>query len=116
MDKFINFKDKLNSDGKLAAEYGEIIKRRGIAKGTKFSDLDDSAISEIIQAAARAGFIFTLEEVRKYFSSDSQGELSDAELESVAGGKGEPKTTLTIDLYYNEEGKLVDEWTTATKS
>ncbi|MDR3280640.1 MAG: Nif11-like leader peptide family RiPP precursor [Synergistaceae bacterium] len=116
MNKFLNFRDKLTSDGKLAAEYGEIIRRRGIAKGTNFSDLDDSTISEIIQAAVRAGFDFTIEEVRKYFASDSQDELSDAELESVAGGKGGSKTTLTIDLYYNEKGEFVDEWTTSKKS
>ncbi|MDR1472885.1 MAG: hypothetical protein LBS75_10230 [Synergistaceae bacterium] len=104
MDKFIEFRNKMISDGKLAEEYGEVIKRRSIAKGTKFSDLDDSAISEMIDVARRGGFVFTLDEVRKYFAGNSQGELSDTELESVAGGKGE-QSTLIVDIYRNEENK-----------
>jgi hypothetical protein len=114
MDKFIAFRDKLKSDGKLAERYDGIMKRRGIAKETKFSDLDDAVIAELIEAARLGGFDFTLDEVRQYFAGGSQGELSDAELESVAGGKGS-QTTVTIDLYQDETGKVVGDWTTKTK-
>ena len=105
-DKFTLFRNRLNSDGKLAEEYGGILERRRVAKGTKFSGLDDAAMGEIIEFAGRAGFSFTLEEVRAYFAGSGRDELSDFELESVAGGKGKTKE-MDVYFYYNEKNDLI---------
>jgi predicted ribosomally synthesized peptide with nif11-like leader len=81
MGKFVDFYVKVMETPELKAKVAAII-----AGGT-----GDAAIEKLIALAKENGFEFTKQEVVDYFKtnfSGDGGELSDADLEAVAGGKG----------------------------
>jgi predicted ribosomally synthesized peptide with nif11-like leader len=90
MSKFRQFYDKINSDAEIGAEFKKVLEEQKIPAGTPFTDLNDEQILALIPVGQKAGFEFTLEEIKAYFAKMSNDELSDDELEAVAGGKNEP--------------------------
>jgi hypothetical protein len=48
-------------------------------------EIDDAALDALVEFAAKEGYSFTADEARAYIKEDS-GELSDDQLEAVAGG------------------------------
>ncbi len=81
MGKFVDFYVKVMESPEAKQKVSAIV-----AGGAK-----DDAIEKMIALAKEYGFEFTKQEIAEYFktnfSSDST-ELSDADLEAVAGGKG----------------------------
>lgn len=80
MGKFVDFYVKVMETPELKAKVSAIITGGG-----------DAAIDKLIALAKENGFEFTKQEVADYFKTNFSGdgaELSDADLEAVAGGKG----------------------------
>ena len=81
-----------------AQKYYEIVAKDSalldsLGEGTKFAD---EFIARAVAAAKQQGLEFTAEEAKTYMASQeaekADGELSDQQLEAVAGGKGgQPK-------------------------
>jgi hypothetical protein len=86
MSKFVDFYNKINSDDALRAEFARVMKEQGVVEGTSFEDLDEKVLAALEPVASRAGVNFNLSEALAYFSKKEGGELSDFELEAVAGG------------------------------
>ena len=80
MSKFNDFYAKVNEDEALKAKMEAVLGSVPIEKAS------DDQLVKIGEAAKKAGFDFTLEEVKEFFSC---GELDDDELDAVAGGKGD---------------------------
>jgi hypothetical protein len=100
MSKFTEFYIKLTTEPAVSAEFDKIIKDMKIPDGTPFADLNDEQISALIPLAEKTGFEFTLEEVKAYFAKMGNDELSDSELEAVAGGKGTEPHRCDIGILY----------------
>lgn len=83
MSKFNEFYNKVSSDPTLGAAYAKVIEEQKIPAGTEFKDFTDENLTALLPIAKQAGLDFTLEEVKTYLAG---GELSDDELEAVAGG------------------------------
>jgi predicted ribosomally synthesized peptide with nif11-like leader len=96
MSKYIDFYNKISADANFTAEYKKIMDGKGIPAGTPFSALPIDTLKALIPLAASAGFDFTLEELQARFSKKSGDELSDDELEAVAGGKGKVPDNIII--------------------
>jgi len=89
MSKFKEFYDKINSDAEIGAEFKKVLEEQKIAPGTPFEKFNEENLNALIPFAKKAGFDFTLDEVKAFLKSNTEGgELSDDELEAVAGGKG----------------------------
>ncbi|MDR2559925.1 MAG: Nif11-like leader peptide family RiPP precursor [Oscillospiraceae bacterium] len=86
MSKFTEFYAKLQSDEAIKSAFIKAAKDNGVKEGTPFTDLSDGQLNALIPAAKDAGFDFTLVELKDYLSKKKAGELSDDELEAVAGG------------------------------
>ncbi len=89
MGKFVEFYVKMMETPEAQKKVAEIVGRGA----------NDEAIEKLIALAKDYGFDFTREEVAEYFKNNlnyESSELSDAELEAVAGGKG-------VKHYSNEE-------------
>ena len=83
MNKMEALYEKVSKDSKLQAEFTEIMKNAETAGKTE-------AEQELLSFAKNAGFEISLEEMRDFFegkSGELNGQLSDAELDMVAGGK-----------------------------
>lgn len=88
-NKFVEFYAMVMQSPELHAKFAEISSGTG-------TDVFD----QLIAFAKENGFDFTKEEVLEYFKTNfnNSGELTDDDLEAVAGGKG-----LRIPEYSNEE-------------
>ncbi|MDR3280639.1 MAG: hypothetical protein LBT23_09000 [Synergistaceae bacterium] len=86
MSKFVDFYNKINLNDALRTEFTRVMKERGVPEGTSFEDLDEGTLAALEPVANRAGISFKLSEALAYFSKKEGGELSDFELEAVAGG------------------------------
>ena len=83
MNKFVEFYNYVTSDAEAKAKLEALI-----AKGGNMDK--DAYFDEMIAFAKGQGYDFTKEEVVKYFADNfEEGELSDDDLEAVAGGKGQ---------------------------
>ncbi len=83
MSKMQELYEKVAGDSALQAKFAEIMKE---------AEKDGEAVTKekLVAFAKEAGFDVSFEEVREYFktlSETEEGALSDAELDSVAGGK-----------------------------
>jgi predicted ribosomally synthesized peptide with nif11-like leader len=89
-----------------AQKYYELVAKdpallESLAEGTNSSD---EFLARVVAAAKQQGLEFTVEEAKTYLESagneKADGELSDQQLEAVAGGKfklpGIPKCTLKV--------------------
>ena len=83
MEKMKEFYDKVAGDSTLQTKFYEIMANAEKA-GEKATD------ENLIRFAKEAGYDITLDELKAFFrelAEPKQGELSDAELDMVAGGK-----------------------------
>ena len=81
MDKMKELYEKVAKDSNLLAKFNAIMKETGDAK---FSE-------KLTAFAKEAGYEVSVEEAQKFFkalSEEKAGQLSDSELDMVAGGKG----------------------------
>ena len=87
MSKITEFYTKAISDESTKTKLTEIL------GGKAINEADDSQLEKIGSLAKELGFDITIEEAKAYLNN-SDGELSDDDLESVAGGtagsKGNP--------------------------
>jgi predicted ribosomally synthesized peptide with nif11-like leader len=75
------FFDKVEVDNALNVSYKELV------KGMANDKLDqDRATTKVVQFASTHGFEFAANDLSAFTRSMSQGELSDEDLEAVAGG------------------------------
>ncbi|MDR1472877.1 MAG: hypothetical protein LBS75_10190 [Synergistaceae bacterium] len=88
MSKFSDFYKKITTDKALGEEFNSIIKAHNFKPGATFADLDDATIKDLEPLGKKAGIVFTFEEVKAFLARKPGGELSEDELEAVAGGKG----------------------------
>jgi len=91
MGKFVDFYVKMMETPEAQKKFGEIM-----ANGS-----NEKALDELIALAKEYGFDFTKEEVIEYYKANvgnDSAELTDADLEAVAGGKG-----FKIPSYSNED-------------
>jgi predicted ribosomally synthesized peptide with nif11-like leader len=103
VSKYIDFYNKISADVNFAAEYKKIMKEKRVPTGTPFWALSDDVLDALISLASTAGFDFTLDELKARFSKKSGSELSDDELEAVAGGKGKvPDKIIFIDHAWDD--------------
>ena len=79
MDKFGEFYTKAMADESAKAELNAVF------RGKKIGELCDDDFLKVVKTAEKLGFTITLDEVRAYFSGED-GEMSDDELDKVAGG------------------------------
>jgi predicted ribosomally synthesized peptide with nif11-like leader len=83
MDKMKELYEKVAKDGNLQAKFNAIMKEAG-----------DSKFAEKLSSFAKeAGYEVSIEEAQKFFktlSEEKEGQLSDSELDMVAGGKNLP--------------------------
>ncbi len=81
MNKFVEFYNHIVGDAEARAKMEALM-----AKGSAMDK--DAYFDAVIAFAKDEGYEFTKEEVTKYFEDNfSEGELSDDDLEAVAGGK-----------------------------
>jgi predicted ribosomally synthesized peptide with nif11-like leader len=83
MEKMMELYQKVAGDKTLQEKFGEILNNAEQA-GQKATD------SKLVEFAKEAGFDVSAEEIREFFNTAAEkgsGELSDSELDSVAGGK-----------------------------
>ncbi|MDR3280632.1 MAG: hypothetical protein LBT23_08965 [Synergistaceae bacterium] len=107
MSKFTDFYKKVTTDKALATEFTAIMKAHNVKEGATFTDLDDATLMALEPLSKKAGFAFTLAEAKEYLSKKSGDEMSEDELEAVAGGKGTQTqtscgvagTTITMDFH-----------------
>ncbi len=85
MSKVTEFYAKALSDEKTKSKLGEIL------AGKSINEADDSQLEKIGELAKELGFEITIDEA-KSFLNNSDGELSDDDLEAVAGGTASSKT------------------------
>lgn len=87
MDTMKKLYEKVAGDSVLQAKFAEIM-NEGEEAGKAATE------KKLIAFAKDAGFQVTLEEMQDYFnnlSRDEEGELSEVELDAVAGGKASPE-------------------------
>lgn len=90
MNKISEFYKKVLTDEYLKNEIALILSGKEIAEAT------DEEFVQIGEIAEKFGFNITIDEAKNYFTSD-EAELSDDELEAVAGGgKGDHYETKII--------------------
>ncbi|MEL7658083.1 MAG: Nif11-like leader peptide family RiPP precursor [Bacillota bacterium] len=81
MNKFVEFYNYVAGDAEAKSKLEALM-----AKGANMDK--DAYFDEMIAFAKDQGYDFTKEEVIKYFEDNfAEGELSDDDLEAVAGGK-----------------------------
>ncbi|MDR2559924.1 MAG: hypothetical protein LBC86_10365 [Oscillospiraceae bacterium] len=91
MSKFTEFYNHVVSDPKFGAAFAKIIEEQKIPAGTPFENFTDENFTALLPLAKEMGLEFTLAEAKAHFSGS---ELSDDELEAVAGGsKGANQNT-----------------------
>lgn len=81
MSKFVDFYVKMMETPEAQKKFAEIAS----------NSADEKALEKVIGLAKEYDFDFTKEEVKEYFKtnySNDSAELTDADLEAVAGGKG----------------------------
>jgi len=100
MSKFLEFYNSINTDPAVGAEFKKIAEKYNIPPGASLIDFSDEVLAALIPAAEKAGFEFTLEEVKEYFKRSDGGELSEDELEAIAGGKGTEPHRCDIGILY----------------
>ena len=94
MSKMKELYEKVASDSVLQAKFSEIMKKAE-EKGS------DATVASLVAFAKEEGFDVGAEEIKKFFAELSEskgGELSDMELDSVAGGKGE-KVLISVAFF-----------------
>lgn len=83
MDKMNELYEKVSADGALQAKFNAIL--------SEAEKAGEAATGErLIEFAKEAGYEVSLDEMRDFFrrlAEAQEGELSDAELDAVAGGK-----------------------------
>lgn len=90
MDKMKQLYEKVAADNELQAKFAEIIK--GVEKAGQ-----EATEAKLVAFAKGEGYEVSLDEMRDFFrrlAEAEEGELSDAELDAVAGGKQ------TLEKYY----------------
>lgn len=98
MSKMQDLYNKVAADNELQAKFTEIIKNSG-ASGKEATQV------KLIAFAKEAGFDVSAEEIREFFddvSKNMEGELSDTELDMVAGGKGGSSITPFFKKLWHE--------------
>lgn len=93
MEKMQELFEKVSKDVTLQKKFAAIIKD---------ADSEEEATKkELVNFAKDIGYDITIEEMQNYFkelSEDKKGELSDAELDMVAGGKADLDLTRHKDV------------------
>lgn len=79
MNKVAEFYAKAMADEAAAKEFTEAV------GGKAMSELGDAELEKLGKLAEKLGFAISVEEAKSYLSS-TEGELSDDELDAVAGG------------------------------
>lgn len=79
MDKFKEFYKKAMADEQAKAEL------KAVFGGKKIGELSDEELLKVVMIAEKLGFAITLEEAKEYFAGEDE-ELSDDDLDKVAGG------------------------------
>jgi hypothetical protein len=97
MSKFTDFYKKVTIDKALATEFVAIMQAHSVKEGATFADLDDATLSALEPLSKKAGFAFTLAEAKAYLSKKGGDELSEDELEAVAGGKAPNPINNTVN-------------------
>ncbi|MDR1705565.1 MAG: Nif11-like leader peptide family RiPP precursor [Clostridiales bacterium] len=115
MSKIADFYSKVVSDTALFEDYKKIVAEQKIPSDTKFEDLSDGNIEALLPLAKKAGFTFTVEEIRAGLPKKQEGELSDDELDAVAGGQKTPEGVIIIkDIEEGDEpidtSEMFKEW------
>ena len=94
MSQMKDLYEKVSKDTLLLMQFGQIL-------GDSKQDGLDKTEEKLIAFAKDAGFEITLAEMQEFFSGlseQSQGELSEVELDIVAGGKSTSETAQAIAL------------------
>ncbi len=92
MSKMNELYEKVAGDNKLQVKFSEIMKDADTAG-------EEATKEKLIAFAKEAGYDVTLDEMQEFFKGLAEakdGELSDAELDQVAGGKVSPSANATI--------------------
>ena len=79
MNKVAEFYAKVMEEKETAAEFAEAM------GGKTMNELGDAEYEKLGKLAEKLGFAISVEEAKSYLSS-TEGELSDGELDAVAGG------------------------------
>ena len=79
MDKFEEFYNKAMADEQAKSEL------KAVFDGKKIGELSDEELLKVVIIAEKLGFAITLEEAKAYFAREDE-ELSDDDLDKVAGG------------------------------
>ncbi len=90
--------EKVSQDSALRNRFEEIMKNSADAGPEKTGE-------ELSAFAKGAGYEVSIEEIREFFQSltvQKEGELSDTELDAVAGGKNEPAPPNSVDKTFTE--------------
>ena len=86
--------------------YQEVMQEPALLQQFQAAPDQESLANMAVKVSQQKGYSFTVAEVEQALAAQSAasetGELSDEQLETVAGGKGEPKTTADIKLYTGE--------------
>ncbi|MDO4273663.1 MAG: hypothetical protein Q4D16_08335 [Eubacteriales bacterium] len=86
-NKFMEFYNTITADKELEEEFKNIYLRHN-KKGTPMNKVSRETFEDLVPLCSRCGFDITAEEAAEFFSVDEM-ELSENELDSVAGGKGD---------------------------
>jgi len=94
MSKMKELYEKVAGDSVLQAKFSEIMKKSG-EKGS------EATVESLVAFAKEEGYDVGSDEITKFFkefTEKSEGELSDTELDAVAGGKGE-KVIISVAFF-----------------
>lgn len=81
MDKFTAFYNKVTSDEELAAKVAKIF-------DGNYDEINDEQLQQLSALAKEVGLDISVEEGKEYFNREDEDQLSETELDMVAGGKG----------------------------
>lgn len=87
MSKVAEFYQKAMADPAAKAELAAILNGKDIAAAT------EEDLAKIGEVAKKLGYEITVEEAKEYLNP-AEAELSDDDLDAVAGGKGDPGVSI----------------------
>lgn len=93
MDKFTAFYHKVTTDEALATRVAEIL-----GDDDEIENVTDEQLQQLSALAKEIDFDISVEEAKEYFKREDDEQLTNAELEMVAGGKGDKSDTAGTSL------------------
>ncbi|HAA33512.1 MAG TPA: Nif11-like leader peptide family natural product precursor [Cyanobacteria bacterium UBA8553] len=86
--------------------YQEVMQEPALLQQFQAAPDQESLANMAMKVSQQKGYSFTIDEVEQALAAQNTvseaGELSDEQLETVAGGKGEQKTSVDITIYSGE--------------